>query len=154
MSAVAGILFGLPDGLLVAALGNTAGALVGYGAARLLGSDALNLLSTGNRHVEALRARLRRRPFVSMIWMRITPGMPFAAVSVAAGSSRLPVLPFAAATALGTLPATGACVAMGTAASSLSSPVLWGPFGAAVAAFGAVFLIRRRKRNQSCPTPP
>ncbi|MFF9378158.1 TVP38/TMEM64 family protein [Streptomyces griseoluteus] len=152
LSAVAGVLFGLPAGLLVAAAGNTAGALIGYGAARLLGSDALNLLSTRSRHVGALRARLVQRPFVSMLWMRLTPGMPFAAVSVAAGSSRLPVVPFAVATALGTLPATGACVAMGTAASSLSSPVVWGPFGAAVAVFGTVFLIRRRRRNQSCPS--
>ncbi|MGW1135038.1 TVP38/TMEM64 family protein [Streptomyces griseoluteus] len=134
-------------------MGNTAGALIGYGAARLLGSDALNLLSTRSPHVDALRARLVQRPFVGMLWMRLTPGMPFAAVSVAAGSSRLPVVPFAVATALGTLPATAACVAMGTAASSLPSPVIWGPFGAAVAAFGAVFLIRRRRRNRSCPAP-
>ncbi|MGW2211564.1 TVP38/TMEM64 family protein [Streptomyces sp. NPDC001781] len=152
LSAVAGILFGLPVGLFVAVVGNTAGALLGYVAARLLGSDALHLLSARSRRVEALRARLVRRPFVSMLWMRVTPGMPFAAVSVAAGSSRLPVLPFAVATALGTLPATGACVAMGTAAASLSSPVIWGPFGAAAAAFGAVFLVRRKRRGQIGPT--
>ncbi|WP_420711768.1 TVP38/TMEM64 family protein [Streptomyces sp. NRRL F-5123] len=152
LSAVAGILFGLPVGLLVAVLGNTAGALLGYVAARLLGSDALHLLSARSRHVETLRARLTRRPFISMLWMRITPGMPFAAVSVAAGSSRLPVLPFAVATALGTLPATGACVAMGTVATSLSSPVVWGPFAAAVVVFGVFLLIRRKGRSQSCPT--
>ncbi|MFI0724175.1 TVP38/TMEM64 family protein [Streptomyces sp. NPDC021224] len=148
LCAAAGAFFGLRTGLLVAVLGNTAGALLGYGAARLLGSDALRLLSVRSRHVGLLRQRLAQKPFVGLLWMRITPGMPFAAVSVAAGSSRLPILPFAAATALGTLPATSACVVMGTTASSLSSPVIWAPFAGAVAAVGAVLLVRRRRRAQ------
>ncbi|GAA3110951.1 VTT domain-containing protein [Streptomyces echinatus] len=131
----------------MALLGNTTGALLGYGAGRLLGSDALDLLGARNRHVRVLTTRLVHRPFSTMLGLRLTPGMPFAAVSLAAGSNRLPVAGFAWATALGTAPGTAACVAAGTAAASPLSLAVWGPFAGALAVLGAAFLIRRRRRS-------
>ena len=73
------------------------------------------------------------RGFLAVLYARILPAMPYNIVNYAAGLTRVPLLVFAAATAIGCAPRAFAYTALGGNLSNLGSP-------AAIAAF-AVLLV-------------
>ncbi|WP_461031735.1 TVP38/TMEM64 family protein [Streptomyces mayteni] len=153
LSAVAGGIFGIGYGLLLAAVGTTLGALLGFSAGRLLGRDALRPV-LGSGVVATLERRLSDRAFASVLMLRLLPVVPFALVNLGAAFSRMRWLPFAAGTLLGTLPGNATYVLAGASATAPSSSWLWVSAAAGVAllggvALGRVVLRRERARHPS-----
>ncbi|MFB4193617.1 TVP38/TMEM64 family protein [Streptomyces carpaticus] len=126
LSVAAGVVFGLGYGLLLTVSGTVLGALLGFCAGRFLGRAALRPL-LGFSVLASLERRLSERAFTSVLMLRLLPVMPFGAVNLGAAFSRMGWLPFAGATALGTLPGNVAWVLAGVSASSPATFWLWLP---------------------------
>ncbi|ARQ72376.1 hypothetical protein CAG99_15095 [Streptomyces marincola] len=143
LTAAAGAAFGAAPGIAVAAAGTALGALLAFGAARLLGRDAVGPLLARHRATAALEERLARRPFTGVLVLRLVPVMPFAAVNLGAGVCRVGWLPFTAATLIGTLPGNAAYALAGAAAAAPASPALWSAAALALALTACAALWRR-----------
>ena len=103
-----GIAYGLPEGIALSSLATLCGCLLGLGWARLAGRDwARRRL---DRRPGGWLSRLDRlaaaRPFGAVLTLRLLPVGSSLALNLAAGVLGTPVLPFAAATLLGSLPQT------------------------------------------------
>ncbi|KAB8163772.1 hypothetical protein FH609_019135 [Streptomyces sp. 3MP-14] len=142
LSAAAGALFGLGLGLLLTTLGTVAGALLGFAAGRLLGREAL-LPLLRSRPVAGLERRLSERAFGTVLLARLVPVAPFAVVNLGSAVSRMGWAPFAAATALGTVPGNAAWVLAGAWAATPSAGWLWLPAVGVAVLLGGVALARR-----------
>ncbi|MFD7512462.1 TVP38/TMEM64 family protein, partial [Streptomyces sp. NPDC059853] len=95
----------------------------------------------------SLERRLSERAFTSVLMLRLLPVMPFGAVNLGAAFSRMGWLPFAGATALGTLPGNAAWVMAGVSASSPATSWLWLPAAALAVLMGGVLVWRRASRG-------
>ncbi|WP_147472632.1 TVP38/TMEM64 family protein [Streptomyces triticirhizae] len=146
LSAAAGALFGLGHGLLLTTLGTVAGALLGFAAGRLLGREAL-LPLLRSRPVAGLERRLSERAFGSVLLARLVPAVPFAVVNLGSGVSRMGWAPFAAATALGTVPGNAAWVLAGAWAATPSAAWLWLPAACCGLLLGGAALVRRGRAS-------
>lgn len=140
MAVAAGALFGVAAGAALAVVGTMLGAAAGFAAARLLGQRALRPLVRG-RLLTAADRQLSGHGFRSLLVLRLVPILPFAVVNTVAAVSRVPWLPFLAATALGGLPQNTAFAVAGARATDPVSPaflsavaflVLSGPVSASV----------------------
>jgi uncharacterized membrane protein YdjX (TVP38/TMEM64 family) len=119
LAGAAGLLFGTALGWPVAVLSATLGAALAFSLARWWAHDAVAELA-GPR-VLALEEFVSHRGFLSVLYARLAPGLPYSLVNYAAGLTRMPLRAFAAATALGTAPRTFAYVALGGQFGSFSS---------------------------------
>ncbi|MGW6296368.1 TVP38/TMEM64 family protein [Streptomyces sp. NPDC055058] len=117
----AGALFGSQLGLGAALGGTVLGAGLAFCLGRALGQDALRPLLRG-RWLRAADRQLSRHGFRSMLATRLFPGVPFAAANYCAAVSRMGLLPFLLATALGSIPNTAAYAVAGARASTPTSP--------------------------------
>ena len=79
-------------------------------------------LRLAGRRVQRLRLWLGSRGFLSVLYARLLPGVPYTLVNYAAGLTRIPLAVFAAATALGTAPRAFAYTALGGSIGDLKSP--------------------------------
>ncbi|TDC18340.1 TVP38/TMEM64 family protein [Streptomyces sp. 8K308] len=150
LSAAAGALFGVPYGLTIAAAGTTLGAMLGFGAGRLLGRDAAHSLLARSTALSRLEQRLTDRAFRDVLVLRLLPVVPFAAVNLGAAVSRMRWPPFAAATLLGTVPGNAVAVLAGASASDPSSSAgLWLPAAAVLALLAGAALTRRARARQA-----
>jgi uncharacterized membrane protein YdjX (TVP38/TMEM64 family) len=145
ITAVAGLLFGLVDGVLLVLPGAVLGALAAFGLGRWLGRDAVERF-TGTR-VARVDALLARRGLVAILVSRLVPVLPFTGINYAAGLTAIRLRDFVLGTAIGIVPGTVAYVALGAYGTS---PTSW-PFVTAVAVLlvlslgGAWFASRRRR---------
>ncbi|MGX1310764.1 putative membrane protein YdjX (TVP38/TMEM64 family) [Streptomyces calvus] len=121
LNLAAGALFGTQLGLGAALGGTVLGAGLAFCLGRALGQDALRPLLRG-RWLKAADHQLSRHGFRSMLAARLFPGVPFAASNYCAAVSRMRLLPFLLATALGSIPNTAAYVVAGARASTPTSP--------------------------------
>ncbi|MFI9823478.1 TVP38/TMEM64 family protein [Streptomyces sp. NPDC052013] len=121
LNLAAGALFGAQLGLGSALAGTVLGAGIAFCLGRALGQDALRPLLRG-RLLKAADRQLSRHGFRSMLATRLFPGVPFAAANYCAAVSRMGLLPFLLATALGSIPNTAAYVVAGARASTPTSP--------------------------------
>ena len=121
LNIAAGVVFGVPVGLMLAVAGTTLGAVLAFALGRGLGREALRPLLRG-KMLAALDRRLTEQGFRSVFLLRVVPGVPFPAVNFAAAFSDVRLRSFVAATALGVLPGTAAYVVAGASASSPTSP--------------------------------
>jgi uncharacterized membrane protein YdjX (TVP38/TMEM64 family) len=146
LSVVAGLLFGLLDGVLLVLPGALLGALAAFGLGRLLGRDAVERF-TGTR-VARVDALLARRGLVAVLVSRLVPVLPFTGINYAAGLTAIRLRDFVVGTAIGIVPGTVAYVAVGAYGTS---PTSW-PFVTAVAvllvlSLGGAWLASRRHRS-------
>ncbi|MDT9691902.1 TVP38/TMEM64 family protein [Streptomyces sp. P9(2023)] len=132
LNVAAGVLFGAPEGLVLAVAGTTLGAVLAFALGRGLGREALQPFLKG-KVLSALDRRLTQQGFRSVFLLRVVPGVPFPAVNFAAAFSGVRLRSFAAATALGVLPGTAAYVVAGASASSPTSPAFLISVGVMVA---------------------
>ena len=152
ITAVAGLVFGLVDGVLLVLPGAMLGALAAFGLGRWLGRDAVERF-TGTR-VARVDALLARRGLVAILVSRLAPFLPFTGINYAAGLTAIRLRDFVLGTAIGIVPGTVAYVALGAYGTS---PTSW-PFMTVVVALlvlslgGAWFAARRRR--VSGRTPP
>lgn len=121
LAGAAGLLFGTALGTPVAVCSATLGACLAFGIGRFVAGDVVEQI--GGPRVRSLARWVGRRGFVSVLYARILPGMPYNAINYAAGLTTVRVLVFAAATAIGTAPRTFAYVALGGSLGDLGSPV-------------------------------
>jgi uncharacterized membrane protein YdjX (TVP38/TMEM64 family) len=120
LAGASGLLFGTALGTPVSIIAATLGATLAFSLARWLAHDAVEELQ-GPR-LAALRAWVGRRGFVSVLYARIAPGIPYNLVNYAAGLSPVRLRAFAAATALGCAPRAFAYTALGGSLGDLRSP--------------------------------
>jgi len=129
LSAASGLLFGTALGTPVSIVAATLGAVLAFSVARRFGAGPVDELS--GRRVRVVQDFVAQRGFLSVLYARILPAMPYSFVNYAAGLTRVPLATFAAATAIGCAPRAFAYTALGGNLSSLDSP-------AAIAAYAVL----------------
>jgi uncharacterized membrane protein YdjX (TVP38/TMEM64 family) len=149
LAGAAGLIFGVALGTLVAIVSATLGASLAFLVSRRLGADAVDELS--HHRGTKLKGLVERRGFMSVLYARIAPGIPYNLVNYAAGLTRIPLRTFALATAIGCAPRAFAYAALGGSLDDLSSPeaiVAFGVLGG-MAILGAVLLARDVRRERA-----
>jgi uncharacterized membrane protein YdjX (TVP38/TMEM64 family) len=120
LAGACGLLFGTTVGTPTAIVAATVGASAAFCVSRRFGARAVDELS-GHR-VRVVQDWIAQRGFLAVLYARILPAMPFNLVNYAAGLTRVRLLVFAAATAIGCSPRAFAWVALGGNLSNLGSP--------------------------------
>ena len=120
LAGASGLLFGIWLGFPVTLASAVLGAAIAFSISRWVAGDAVVQLA-GPRLL-SIHAFVSRRGFVSVLYARIAPGMPYTLVNYAAGLTKIPLLVFCAATALGTAPRAFAYTALGGSLGNLRSP--------------------------------
>jgi len=120
LAAASGLLFGTALGTPVSICAATLGATLAFCLARWWAHDAVVALA-GPR-LEALRGWIGRRGFLTVLYARIAPGVPYTLVNYAAGLTPVALRSFVAATAIGVAPRAFAYTALGGSLDDLSSP--------------------------------
>ena len=120
LAGASGLLFGTALGTPVSIVSATLGATLAFCLARWWAHDAVAELA-GPR-VNGLRTWVGRRGFLSVLYARIAPGVPYSLVNYAAGLTPILLRSFVAATAIGCAPRAFAYTALGGSLGDLSSP--------------------------------
>jgi uncharacterized membrane protein YdjX (TVP38/TMEM64 family) len=120
LAAASGLLFGTALGTPVSIASATLGATLAFALSRWWAHDAVVALA-GPR-LRALRAWVGRRGFLTVLYARIAPGVPYTLVNYAAGLAPIALRSFVAATALGVAPRAFAYTALGGSLHDLRSP--------------------------------
>jgi uncharacterized membrane protein YdjX (TVP38/TMEM64 family) len=120
LAGAAGLLFGTAGGTPVAICSATLSAVIACAISRWVAGDAVEEL--GGDRVHRLAALAQRRPFLSILYVRLLPGVPYSLFNYGVGLTRIPLGVFALATALGTAPRTFAYVALGGSFGDFGSP--------------------------------
>ncbi|MDX6714206.1 MAG: hypothetical protein QOH30_764, partial [Baekduia sp.] len=142
LSGASGLLFGTALGTGVSIVSATLGAVLAFSLARWLAHDAVEELQ--GRRLAALRAWVGRRGFLSVLYARLAPGVPYNLVNYAAGLSPVTLGAFAGATALGCAPRAFAYTALGGSLDDLGSPEAIAAFVVLVVMAIAGLLLARR----------
>ncbi len=116
ITLVGGLLFGTLLGGAMAVLGSTAGAVMLFLIARSALGETMR--RRAGAFLERIRPRLHRDGFNDMLALRLFP-TPFWLVNLAAGVSGMRLLPFAAATLIGVIPATFVMAWIGAGAAGV-----------------------------------
>ncbi|MFL5816652.1 MAG: TVP38/TMEM64 family protein [Conexibacter sp.] len=153
LAGASGLLFGTALGTPISIVAATLGASLAFSLSRRFGARAVDELS-GHR-VRVVQDFIAQRGFLSVLYARILPAMPYNVVNYAAGLTAVPLLTFAAATAIGCAPRAFAYTALGGSLSNLDSPAAIAAFGVLVAmGIGGLVLaareadVRRRLRKR------
>lgn len=152
-AALAGVLFGLPLGVVVVLLAALLGAATAFALSRVLGRDAVERI-TGAR-VARVDALLNRKGIPAVIAVRLIPILPFTVINYAAGLTSVRTRDYAIGTAVGIVPGTVSFVALG---SFGTTPGSW-PFLISAAALiiltgGGLLAARRSRRNHRDSAAP
>jgi len=121
LAAVAGLLFGVLPGVVLAVTGCTAGALISFAVARKLGREAVSA-RIGHGRLGVLDAVFATRGLSATLVLRLLPLVPFTASNLGAGVTAVPARSFAVGTALGLVPSTLSAVVLGDALQDPGSP--------------------------------
>jgi len=145
LAAASGLLFGTALGTAVSITSATLGAVLAFTVSRWLAHDAV--LALAGPRLLALRALVGRRGFLTVLYARIIPGLPYTLVNYAAGLAPIALRAFAAATLIGVAPRTFAYVALGGSLGNLGSPeAIAAVIVLVVMALGGAVLARRETR--------
>jgi uncharacterized membrane protein YdjX (TVP38/TMEM64 family) len=120
LAGASGLLFGTALGFPLSLCAAVLGASAAFLLARAAGRDAAERVA-GPR-VKAVRDAISRRGFLSVLYARIVPGVPYNLVNYAAGLTGIRLGVFAGATALGAAPRAFAYTALGGSLDDLGSP--------------------------------
>ena len=117
-----------------------------FSLSRWWAHDAVEALA-GSR-LRALRAWVGDRGFLSVLYARIAPGVPYNLVNYAAGLTPILLRSFVAATAIGVAPRAFAYTALGGSLGDLTSPEALVAVGVlvAMAVLGALLARRDLRR--------
>jgi uncharacterized membrane protein YdjX (TVP38/TMEM64 family) len=107
LTLTGGFLFGPWIGGSATALGATIGAVLVYYAVRsVVGGWLRERAEHSGGTMARLRAGLDRNAFSYLLTLRLIPVVPFILINIASGLAAVPIRSYAAATAIGILPAT------------------------------------------------
>lgn len=142
LAGASGLLFGTALGTPLSIVAATLGASLAFLVSRRFGARAVDELS--GRRVRVLQDFIAQRGFLSVLYARILPGIPYNVVNYAAGLTRVRLATFAAATAIGCAPRAFAYTALGGSLSNLGSPAAIAAYAvlAVMAVGGAVVAVR------------
>ena len=153
LAGACGLLFGTAPGTPIAIVSATLGASLACLLSRTVAGDAVQEL--GGPRLLALAAWINRRGFVSVLYARLAPAVPYNLVNYAAGMTTIPILVFAAATAIGTAPRTFAYVALGGSFGHLGSPTAIAAIALLVTmGLGGAVAVRRDLRRERAMMGP
>ncbi|MEA2381075.1 MAG: hypothetical protein QOH72_1046 [Solirubrobacteraceae bacterium] len=153
LAAASGLLFGTALGTPVSIASATLGATLAFSLSRWWAHDAVVALA-GPR-IAALRASVGRRGFLTVLYARIAPGVPYTLVNYAAGLTPIALRSFVAATAIGVAPRAFAYTALGGSLGNLGSPQAIAAVAVLVTmALVGVVLARRDLARGRVPAPP
>jgi uncharacterized membrane protein YdjX (TVP38/TMEM64 family) len=120
LAGASGLLFGTALGTPLSIIAATLGASLAFSLSRWWAHDAV--LALAGRRLLALRDWVGRRGFLSVLYARLAPGVPYHLVNYAAGLTPIALRTFAAATAVGAAPRAFAYTALGGSFGNLGSP--------------------------------
>jgi uncharacterized membrane protein YdjX (TVP38/TMEM64 family) len=120
LAGASGLLFGTALGTPVSIVAATLGATLAFCLSRWWARDAVEELA-GPR-LRAMRAWVGARGFLSVLYARILPGVPYSLVNYAAGLAPVALRAFVAATAIGCAPRAFAYTALGGHFGNFGSP--------------------------------
>ena len=120
LAGASGLLFGTALGTPVSIAAATLGAVLAFSIARFLAHDAVDALAA--RRLRGVQEWIERRGFWAVLYARIAPGVPYSLLNYVAGVTRVRLLAFAAATAIGVAPRAFAYTALGGSLDDLGSP--------------------------------
>jgi uncharacterized membrane protein YdjX (TVP38/TMEM64 family) len=147
LAAASGLLFGTALGTPVSIASATLGATLAFCLSRWWAHDAVAALA-GPR-LDALRTWIGRRGFLTVLYARIVPGLPYTLVNYAAGLAPIRLRAFVAATAIGVAPRAFAYTALGGSLGNLDSPEALAAVAVLVAmALAGLALARREARSR------
>lgn len=151
LSAAAGVMFGLVNGVLLVWVAALVGALMAFGLGRLLGRDAVErLTSTRVQRVDELIAR---RGLLAVVVVRLVPVVPFTAINYTAGLTGIRFWHYTVGTAVGIIPGTVAYVALGTYGTKSGSwPFLVSAAALVILSVGGLLAARRHHRGKEQET--
>jgi uncharacterized membrane protein YdjX (TVP38/TMEM64 family) len=112
VTVIGGILFGTLLGGALAVIGSTAGAVLLFLMAR--SAFAATMARRAGVMMERVRAHLHRDGFSYLLALRLIPALPFWLVNLAAALCGMRLLPYAAATLIGVIPATFVLASVGS----------------------------------------
>jgi uncharacterized membrane protein YdjX (TVP38/TMEM64 family) len=141
LAAAAGYALGLPVGFPLALAALSAGGVLAVLLVRLAGSPAA-VEALGPRAVRLARW-FEARPFRSVVFARLFPGLPFAITSYVCGLTTIPLSRLALGSALGFAPRCFVYTALGGSLRDLGSPQAKAAIAATLAiAIGSLVLPR------------
>jgi uncharacterized membrane protein YdjX (TVP38/TMEM64 family) len=147
LAAASGLLFGTALGTPVSICAATLGATLAFCLARWWAHAAV--LALAGPRLTALRGWIGRRGFLTVLYARIAPGVPYTLVNYAAGLTPVALRSFVAATAIGVAPRAFAYTALGGSLGDLGSPEALIAIGVLVGmALVGVLLARRDLRRE------
>jgi uncharacterized membrane protein YdjX (TVP38/TMEM64 family) len=147
LAGASGLLFGTALGTPLSITAATLGACLAFSLSRWWAHDAVERLA-GPR-IRVLRRWVGERGFLSVLYARIAPGVPYTLVNYAAGLAPIRLGTFAAATALGAAPRAFAYTALGGSLDDLRSPEAIVAVAVLVAmALAGALLARREVRGR------
>jgi uncharacterized membrane protein YdjX (TVP38/TMEM64 family) len=120
LSGASGLLFGTALGTPVSIASATLGAVLAFCVARWWAHDAVE--EVAGPRLSVLRAWVGRRGFLSVLYARLAPGIPYNLVNYAAGLTPVRLGAFALATAIGCAPRAFAYTALGGHFGDFGSP--------------------------------
>lgn len=116
-----GVLFGPVTGLVVALGATMIAAVVSFLLVRAIGRDVVAPRLT-HPAVRAVDARLARRGWLAVGSLRLIAPAPFSVINYCAALSRIRLVPYTVATAVGILPGTVSVVVLGSVLSGDAHP--------------------------------
>ena len=123
MTVSAGLLFGPATGILIAITATTVAAVISLLTVRYLLRDVVAPRLT-HPAVERINARIEARGWLAVASLRMVAFVPFSIMNYACALTRVPVIPFAAATFAGSLPGTVITVLLGDTLSGQTNPAV------------------------------
>lgn len=105
LTVSAGVLFGAVKGIALALTATTVSAVISLLLVRFLLRDWVEPRLT-HPAVQRINQRLEERGWLAVTSLRMIAGIPFSIMNYAAALTRVPVLPFAVATLVGSAPGT------------------------------------------------
>jgi uncharacterized membrane protein YdjX (TVP38/TMEM64 family) len=122
LAAASGLLFGTAAGTPITMVTMVCGAALAFSISRWWGHAAVEELAGDAGRLATLRAWVGRRGFVSVLYARLAPGVPYTLVSYAAGLAPIGLGAFVVATAVGVAPRAFAYTALGGTLGDLGRP--------------------------------
>ena len=117
-----GVLFGAVKGILLALTATTVSAIVSLLLVRFLLRDWVEPRLT-HPSVQRINQRLEQRGWLAITSLRMIAGIPFSIMNYAAALTRVPVVPFAIATFIGSAPGTILVTMFGDTLTSRPDPI-------------------------------
>ncbi|MDI2129972.1 TVP38/TMEM64 family protein [Yinghuangia seranimata] len=150
LAPIAGALFGVYTGLVVAMTGTVLGSLLALGIGRRLGRERVRRLLHRKQALADLDARLTRHGVVPVAILRLVPVLPGSVVNYGAAATGIRTSHFALGSTIGLLPATVVQVAAGASVrDGLSMPVLVSATAGVLLVLGAMVWARRRSEAKA-----